>query len=68
MFTVKAYTIWNTTHEWNVESLNKAREFAKRMIMEGLWYHVEETEVFVPVVHIIKVTIKPSSRDEGVAR
>ena len=60
MFTVKAYTIWNTTHEWEVESANKAREFAKRMIMEGLWYSTEKEEVFVPVVQLVKVTVRPS--------
>ena len=62
MFTVKAYTIWNTTHEWDVESANKAREFAKRIIMEGLWYREEEqkVEVFVPVTNIVKAKINLS--------
>lgn len=58
MITVTAYTIWNTKKEWEVDTNDKGREFAKRIITEGLWYTENDNkEVFVPPCNLIKVTI-----------
>ena len=59
MVTVTAYTVWNTKKEYEVIDMDKGREFAKRMIMEGLWYIEEEgTEVFIPPCNLVKVKVK----------
>lgn len=61
MWTVEAYTIFNTTRSWEVESQEKAREYAKRIIMEGLWYFDDNgNEVFLPVHEVVKVKIYES--------
>jgi len=61
MFYVRAYTIWNTTFEWTVVTVEKAREYAKRIVMEGLWYKVPgsllDEEEFLPVDKVAKVRI-----------
>jgi len=60
MPTVKVYTVYNTTREWSVESTDKGREYAKRIITEGLWYIEEDgTEVFLPVHRVEKVKVIP---------
>jgi len=58
MYIVKAYTVFNVTTKWKVDSMDKAREYAKRMITEGLWYSEDgENEVFLPVHQVQKVKI-----------
>lgn len=61
MVTVKVYDIYNNIHEWKVDDIKKAREYAKRIIIEGLWYRDEEGEVFFPVHRIIKVKLIPDN-------
>jgi hypothetical protein len=60
-YIVKVYDVFNNTHEFVVESLDRAREYAKRIITEGLWLNLDETganyEVFYPVHEIVKVKI-----------
>lgn len=58
-YVVKVYTTWNTTRSWSVVGLDKAREYAKRIITEGLWYKDEDTEVFVPVHNLVKAKVIP---------
>lgn len=59
MYKVVAYTIFNTTYTFEVEGLRGAREYAKRIITEGLWW-IEDTgeEIFWPVPQIFKVVIR----------
>jgi hypothetical protein len=59
MFNVIVYDVFNNTHEWPVESIEKAREYAKRIIMEGLWYIDNDQEIFLPVHQIVKAKIVP---------
>ncbi len=63
MFIVTAYTIWNTKKRWKVESRDKGREFAKRMIIEGLWYvEGKGDEVFVPPHNLMKVRLEQEDK------
>lgn len=61
MFEVTVYDIYNNTHSFRVESKEKGREYAKRIITEGLWLaegeHLEEGEVFYPVHSVVKVKV-----------
>ena len=57
MYKVVVYDIFNNKHEWTVETIEKGREYAKRIIMEGLWEKQGEEEVFYPVHQIIKVKV-----------
>lgn len=56
---VTVHDIFNNKHEWEVESREKGREYAKRIITEGLWFlDIEgEKEVFYPVHQIVKVEL-----------
>lgn len=56
---VTAYDIFNNEHDFPVKNLAKGREYAKRIIMEGLWYVDGEDEVFLPVHQIVKVKVRP---------
>jgi hypothetical protein len=55
---VKVYDIYNNVHTFSVESVEKGREYAKRIITEGLWFFENGDEVFYPVHRIVKVTIE----------
>lgn len=57
MIKVTVYDIYNNTHVWEVSTWEKAREYAKRIILEGLWYKEGKDEIFMPVWEIIKVKI-----------
>lgn len=57
MWTVEALTIYHTKYKWDVAGQHKAREYAKRIITEGLWYIDGKDEVFLPVHQIQKVKI-----------
>ena len=57
MWVVDALTIFHTKYLWLVDNQNKAREYAKRIITEGLWYIEGEAQVFLPVHQIQKVKI-----------
>ena len=54
---VRAYDIYNNVHKWTVIGIEKGREYAKRIIREGLWFKEGDTEVFYPVHAIVKVVI-----------
>jgi hypothetical protein len=57
MWRVKVYDTFNNTHEWGVANRDKAREYAKRIITEGLWFNDGDEEVFYPVHQVVKVKI-----------
>ena len=58
MVSVVAYDFWNNEHKFEVKSESKAREYAKRIITEGLWYTDDEgCEIFLPVHNVVKVKI-----------
>jgi len=59
MVIVKVYDIYNNTHEWEVRDIEKAREYAKRIVVEGLWYKDGDEEIFFPVHKIVKVKLIP---------
>jgi len=63
MWKVKAFDTFNNTHEWKVESEDKAREYAKRIITEGLWFLDGNKQVFYPVHRVVKVVIEPARFD-----
>ena len=68
VWTVKAYTAWNTEHSWEVDDWDTAREYAKRMVTEGLWLRPDpdlRDEVFLPVHQIVKVKISSNQIREG---
>ena len=63
MFIVKVYTVWQTTVEFEVPTKDIAREYAKRIITEGLWnIEKDSTEVFVPVHNLVKVKIEEGNQ------
>lgn len=62
---VTAYDVFNNEHDFPVESVQKGREYAKRIIMEGLWYIDGEDEVFLPVHQLVKVKIHPDNTIGG---
>lgn len=62
MFKVKVYDIYNNTREFAVETVEMGREYAKRIITEGLWIKEGMDEVFYPVHQIVKVKVVPMSR------
>ena len=59
-FTVVVFDVFQNEHIFEVESMSKAREYAKRIITEGLWFiePVTSHEVFYPVHQVVKVIIK----------
>jgi hypothetical protein len=57
MFVVKAYDVFNNTHEFPVDTLEKGREYAKRIISEGLWVKESDGETFYPVHQVVKVRV-----------
>jgi hypothetical protein len=59
MYIVKAYDIYNNTHEFGVETKEAGREYAKRIITEGLWILKDDCEVFYPVHQVVKVKVIP---------
>ncbi len=59
-YKVRVYDYFQNTHEWTVESIQKAREYAKRIVTEGLWYVDGDEEVFLPVHQVFKVKIFPA--------
>jgi hypothetical protein len=61
---VKTLTVWHTTIEFKVDSVNKAREYAKRIITEGLWHIEGDTEIFIPVHNLVKVKIVPKEKND----
>lgn len=65
---VKVYDFYNNTREWVQPTKKKAREYAKRIITEGLWYKEEEggvvVEVFLPVHRVVKVKVIPVETQE----
>lgn len=57
---VIVYDFWHNKHEWTVDGESSAKEYAKRIITEGLWFRdSEKGQTFLPVHQIIKVKIKP---------
>jgi hypothetical protein len=61
MFTVKVYDVFNNVHEFSVRTKEAGREYAKRIITEGLWFIDGNDEVFYPVHQIVKVKIVPAN-------
>ncbi len=57
MFEVIAYDTFNNTHRFEVDTLEKGREYAKRIITEGLWIKEDDGEIFYPVHIIVKVKV-----------
>jgi hypothetical protein len=63
MWKVVVYTVFNTKKTFEVDSREKAREYAMRIIREGLWFtedEREQREVFYPVANVVKVVIVPA--------
>lgn len=58
MFEVIVYDVYNNTHVFTVDTVEKGREYAKRIITEGLWVKDNGDELFYPVKAIIKVKVK----------
>lgn len=61
MIIVNVYDIFNNEHPFTVKDIAKGREYAKRIIMEGLWYIDGDEEVFLPVHQIVKVKVTDSA-------
>ena len=61
MWKVKVYLTWNTSHSFTVAGEKTAKEYAKRIGTEGLWYDDDEVggKVFVPVHSVVKIRIYP---------
>ncbi len=58
MFEVIAYDTFNNTHRFEVDTPEKGREYAKRIITEGLWFEEDDgSEMFYPVHLIVKVKV-----------
>ena len=58
-YVVKVYDIFNNTFEYLVPTKENGREYAKRIITEGLWRKEGDLEIFYPVHEIVKVTVGP---------
>jgi hypothetical protein len=58
MVRVTAYLFNQNTFSWDVESWEKGREYAKRIVTEGLWIAEDEEEVFYPVHQVYKVKLQ----------
>lgn len=58
MVTVKVYDVFNNTRSFVVKDMAAGREYAKRIIMEGLWYIDDGAEIFMPVHNIVKVKVE----------
>ena len=57
---VRALDIFHTEHIWEVDSMEKGREYAKRIVTEGLWLiNSDNSEVFFPVHQVVKVKVIP---------
>jgi hypothetical protein len=62
---VLVYTFSNNKHSWTVDTVPQAREYAKRIITEGLWISEgPDIEVFYPPHQIFKVKVL-KSEEEG---
>lgn len=57
---VIVYLLHNVTHEFSVPTIEKGREYAHRIITEGLWVIVDPGvwEEYWPVHQIVKVVIR----------
>lgn len=59
MHTVTAYLEAGVVHEFDAESVEKAREIANRIVREGLWVVEKDgTEVFIPSARVFKVKVE----------
>lgn len=56
---VVVYLLHNVTHEFPVPTIQKGREYAHRVVTEGLWVISERgvREEYWPVHQIVKVVI-----------
>jgi hypothetical protein len=60
-FNIKVYTIENSKYQYGIaaEDLNRPREHAKRILLEGYWEILSDgTEIFHAPWRIIKVKIE----------
>lgn len=62
MYNVIVYTSYNTEICFEVNSEEKAMEYAKRIITEGAYFDEGDDTTFLPVTQIFKVKLKKVRR------
>lgn len=58
MYSVIVYTSYNTEICFEVNSEEKAMEYAKRIITEGAYFDDDYGMTFLPITQIFKVRVK----------
>ena len=62
---VIVYDVFNNKHEWKVKTGDNGKEYAKRIITEGLWFIDGNKDVFYPVHQIVKVVIEDEELEKA---
>ena len=65
MYIVKVYLLNNNTYLFLVPTLERGKEYAKRIITEGFWKCEDNgTHVFYPVHQVYKVKVMEEGADD----